>query len=175
MRFGKCESGHIYDMELYDYCPYCGVSDDKETMPLAENTKGTEDYPSDDEKTRGIPLTSTGNKPVVGWLVCISGPHEGQSFNLYSGGNFIGRDSKMAVCISKDLSVSRQKHLNISFEPKSCAFWVTMGDTEKLSYLNGDVILERKMLSAYDRISLGETELMFIPFCSDKFAWECDK
>lgn len=46
---------------------------------------------------------------------------------------------------------------------------VQPGESKELSYLNDNVILESKVIKAYDVISLGESELVFVPFCSDSF------
>lgn len=113
-----------------------------------------------------------GTEPVVGWLVCISGVHFGEDFKIKSGRNFIGRSGNMNISLSADKAVSRDKHAILTYDPKSNSFMIQPGDSSELCYLNDEIILVPAKLKANDRISLGETELMFIPFCSESFSWE---
>ena len=46
------------------------------------------------------------------------------------------------------------------------------GDAKELFYLNDNVVLSATEINAYDVLSLGDTKLLFIPCCSDKFKWE---
>lgn len=113
-----------------------------------------------------------GGEPVVGWLVCTAGKHYGEDFRLRAGRNFIGRADSMDVALRKDGTISREKHMVILYEPKANIFMVQPGDSKELSYLNDEVILEAKVIKPYDIISVGESELTFIPFCSDVFQWQ---
>lgn len=179
MKLTRCDRGHYYDVEKFGKCPQCGSADDIPTLPEKEIVKP--DYAQtvkeidNDPPTKKHNVPKSGKAPVVGWLVCVEGEHKGEDFRLKSGGNFIGRSETMDVCIRKDEAVSRNKHLNVTFDPKSGIFWVTPGDTKELAYLNDDIVLERKEIKAYDVIALGESKLLFVPFCSDSFSWEENK
>lgn len=126
----------------------------------------------DDEKTVGKHKRKYGCKPPVGWLVCVNGENFGDEFRLVSGKNFIGRSSSMQVCISKDNSVSREKHAIVVYDPKKNTFSVQDGESTELFYLNGDTVISSAPLKINDVLEIGETELMFIPCCSDAFTWE---
>ena len=54
-------------------------------------------------------------------------------------------------------------------------FLVQPGDAKQLFYLNEKVVLEATKIAAYDVLSLGETNLLFIPCCSAKFNWDSVK
>lgn len=41
-----------------------------------------------------------------------------------------------------------------------------------LAYCNNEALYTYRALKAYDRIELGESELMFIPLCGSHFSWE---
>lgn len=125
-----------------------------------------------EEKTVGYFKSSFGTEPVVGWLVAISGKHFGEDFRLKGGRNFIGRAPGMDVSLGKDGTVSRERHAIVVYEPRGNLFIVQPGDSKELSYLNGEVVLGAKELKARDRLTVGETELMFIPCCSAEFSWE---
>ena len=126
----------------------------------------------DSEKTVGFYSSAIGTEPVVGWLVCTEGAHFGEDFRLKSGRNFIGRSTGMDVAITKDGTVSRERHTAVVYEPKGNLFIVQPGDSKELSYLNGDVVLSPVQIKPNDRLSVGQTELMFIPCCSAAFKWE---
>lgn len=125
----------------------------------------------DDIVTVSYYETKSGLEPVVGWLVCIEGDEVGASFELKSGRNFIGRSTKMDVVI-KDHSVSRDKHAVVLYEPKKREFLAQPGESRELFYLNNEVVLNFEKLKAYDVIQVGNTKLMFMPFCSETFCWD---
>ena len=110
---------------------------------------------------------------VVGWLVCVQGTNIGQDYRLHVGWNYIGRDSSADVYLpNKDVSHQMAK---ISYDPESRTFGVAPCDGAKsLCYLNNKPLRGDRDFVAYDRLRVGDTELMLIPFCSDKFAWEFD-
>lgn len=110
--------------------------------------------------------------PVVGWLVSLNGEEAGKSYELKAGRNFIGRSSQMDVVLKGDQSVSRDKHAIIVYEPRKREFIVQPGESKELFYLNDDVVLSAQKIQSFDKLVIGQTELYFVPFCSEKFAWE---
>lgn len=111
-------------------------------------------------------------EPVVGWLVCIEGKHTGTSFCIQAGKNTIGRSSSNTVVLSRDNSVSREKHAIVVYEPKKRNFFIQPGDSSGLTYLNDEYITESTKLSERDIIETGSSKLMFVPLCSENFSWE---
>lgn len=112
------------------------------------------------------------SNPVVGWLVCIEGPHFGESFCIESGKNSLGRNGSNKIILGKDSAVSREKHAFIVYEPKKRNFFIQPGESSGLTYLNDDYITESKLLSAKDIVETGSSKLMFIPLCDNTFTWE---
>lgn len=110
--------------------------------------------------------------PCVGWLVAVSGAHAGQDFHLKVGKNFVGRDAGMDVALVGDKSVSRNKHAIVVYEPRQHLYLVQPGESSELVYLNDEVVLNPMRLSAYDIITIGEINLLFIPLCGERFNWE---
>ena len=110
--------------------------------------------------------------PVVGWLVCIGGAHLYGTFNLAAGLNSIGRNPGNKIVLAKDPTVSREKHAFVTFEPRSCKYYVRPGDSSGLTYLNDEYIYENKPLNAGDIISLGQSRFYFQPLCGENFNWE---
>lgn len=129
----------------------------------------------DAQKTVGMWSDSFERAPVVGWLVAIEGAHHGEDFRLKTGRNFVGRSGNMDVALTSDPSISRDKHAIILYEPKANIFLVQPGDAKELFYLNDKVVLAATEISAYDVLTLGETKLLFVPCCSDKFQWDSVK
>lgn len=113
-----------------------------------------------------------GFDPIVGWLVCVSGPNRGKDYRLHSGTNFIGSDKKMDVCIENDHTISRRNAASISYDDQEKVFFVQRGDGRNLIYLNGKAVRNDADLVIYDQIKIGETELVFVPLCCDKFTWQ---
>ncbi len=126
----------------------------------------------DDNCTVGYYSRVIGVEPVVGWLVCVEGEYKGESFKLKSGRNFIGRAANMDVVLSADHSISRFKHAAVIYEPRSRQFIVATGESRELCYLNGNVVLSNQPMQAYDMLDLGNTRLMLIPCCGERFSWE---
>lgn len=130
------------------------------------------DVMEDDSVTQRFYPNDMKIEPVVGWLVCISGEDAGKSFILKSGRNFIGRSSSMDVVLAGDKSISREKHAILLYEPRKREFLAQPGESRELFYVNDEVILNTEKLNAYDKLLIGNTALLFIPFCGEKFAWE---
>ncbi|MFI3326900.1 MAG: FHA domain-containing protein [Clostridia bacterium] len=111
------------------------------------------------------------NSPVAGWLVCIEGNHTGEAFEIFAGNNFIGRSETMNITLKSDLSVSRNKHCKIIYEPNKSTFYLSAGESEQLTYLNENILLVPKEIKFKDIISIGNSKLMFMPLCDSKFNW----
>lgn len=198
MNLKRCNNGHFYDADKFSTCPHCNMtaSVDEETVALDMGKFGQVDDEGptvalqedvsvfadsipestiNEEKTVSFYKGTLGTDPVVGWLVCTEGEYYGRSFPLKSGRNFIGRSQDMDVCLSGDLSVSRERHAIVIYEPKTRIFIAQAGDSHELFYLNDKVVLNNEALSAYDVLTVGNEKLIFIPLCGDKFCWEDTK
>lgn len=109
--------------------------------------------------------------PCVGWLVALGGTHIGVSFTLKAGKNFIGRESDMDVALTEEKSVSRNRHAIVIYEPRESIFLVQSGDSSSLTYHNNKVVLMPMQLEAYDTITVGNVNLLFMPLCGKRFQW----
>ena len=163
MNLTRCSHGHFYDADTNASCPHCQQSkgleetvavvrndvDDSVTVPLGnggvtqttggqEKKKqpvgGTVTIPEEeDSKTISYNQATFGSEPVVGWLVCTEGPHFGEDFRLKSGKNFIGRASNMDASLTKDKSVSREKHAIVLYDPKLRHFLYSLANQESFA------------------------------------------
>ena len=150
--------------------------DEGVTLPLTMPSE----YPDNDSDVTVsiyptvVEPSPTGEKattPAVGWLVCVGGKYIGCDFRLQVGRNTIGRESKNSICLSGDKSVSREPQVIVVYEPMTNRFFVLPGTAKELAYVNNDVLLEREDLHKNDIIELGETKLMLIPCCDERFNW----
>ena len=127
--------------------------------------------PFDDEPvTQGF--FKKDSDPVVGWLVCTKGVHKGEDFRLRAGRNFIGRGQNMDIKLTGENTVSRDKHAIVLYEPNQRIFLAQMGESHELVYLNGNLLMSNAQMKAYDRLQLGDAELMLIPCCGETFNWQ---
>lgn len=198
----RCNNGHWYDTSVHKECPHCkqagerlgirlnDIEEDDKTVSLAEmdpsleaeladimnspviQAEGGSSTEEDDDKTMafgffGVSETS----PVVGWLVCMNGSDRGRDHRLHAGKNFIGRSTSMDVLLVEDKTVTRDKHCSVIYDPKGNAFYVS-GEGGNLVYLNGEVLDTSTQLDEGDTITVGKTDLLFIPFCREGRTWE---
>ena len=111
-------------------------------------------------------------RAVVGWLVCIKGVNKGQDFRLHDGWNYIGRSNDCDVFVD-DPKVSRQRTVKIAYESRSRTFAVApCEDTKDIAYCCDKPLYSTREMTVNDVISIGESELMFVPLCGEKFVWE---
>lgn len=161
----QCSRNHMFN-PAFGSCPHCTAEDQEvaktKMIPTSELTNSA-----------GAPTTvyypHLDLSPVVGWLVCVSGPDKGKDWRLTVGRNVIGRGD-MAVNINLDNEVSRSGNAILVFEPRKQSFTLLCGDGG-LSYVNGEPLHVPTALHAYDKIEVGKSTLMFIPFSGPKFDW----
>ena len=123
-------------------------------------------------KTVGMMQSQMGFDPVVGWLACVAGPSRGKSYTVRGGVNSIGRSERMDIVITGDLKISAENHAKISYSDKHNRFNLLPGEGRNIIYLNDEEVFTPMPLKAYDLIDFGETKLLFVPLCGEKFTWE---
>jgi hypothetical protein len=111
--------------------------------------------------------------PVVGWLVVIGGPGLGEYRPIYEGNNAVGRGSNQRIALDfGDTSISSEEQAYIRYDSvdRSFLFVPNLAKTNVVSVNNkrptGAVKLDRM-----DVISVGRTQLAFVPFCGEEFDW----
>ena len=187
MRLEKCKKGHFYDAEKYASCPHCSAEarengDQTRTMELDNNAEALarqafkeNERSAEDDQTVWIQMgkNSEGkeNPLVVGWLVCVKGENYGKGYPLKAAKNYSGRYPENDVVLSGEKTVSRAKHAVLTYEPKENIFLIQPGESSELVYLNEKVVLTPEILKKNDIISVGEAQLMLIPYCDDQFTW----
>ena len=171
----RCSCGFFYDDEKYGICPKCSGAY-RAARPV-ESVLEVSGAPGsgrmirrlDGEKAQAF--FGTGEQGLfAGWLVCVKGAQKGQDFRLFPGFNRVGRREQSDVCL-EDMRVARENHCAVVYEPKRGEFFLTPGmGTE--TYLNGTRLEGTKKLENGDEIGLGDSLLVFVPFCGKERTWE---
>ncbi len=126
-------------------------------------------------KTVGMMQSQMGFDPVVGWLACVAGPSKGKSYTIRGGINAIGRSERMDIMVTGDLKISAENHAKISYSDKNNRFNLLPGEGRNIVYLNNEEVFAPMPLCAYDIIDFGETRLLFVPLCGEKFTWKAEE
>lgn len=163
-RLERCTNGHLFDPRIHgSICPVCHIVMEKVREPQAGSRF------VDELETR---LLYEEIDPVCGWLACIEGPRQGQSFTLHTGKNFLGRADDMDVRLLGDDTVARRNHAIIAYDNKNRQFMLIPGDSDGMVYLDGAAVYTPTELLDMAVVQLGRTKLVFRPLCGDNFAWE---
>lgn len=198
MEMRKCLNGHYFDASVHQECPYCsnsngsgatlplegfgsGMSGGSATMPLmqGDNDDGRtvalnqafNNADSDDGRTVALIKENKGIDPVVAWIVCVEGKEKGRDYRIHSDNNFIGRSDRMDICIRGDETVSRENHAIISYDTVDNSYYFSPGDGRAIVRVNDKAVFQTVELKAYDKITVGKSSFLFLPFCGDGFQW----
>jgi hypothetical protein len=173
--FGTMNAEGLQTMSPMGYSgfqPDVSVIADGKTAP--PKGYGTPKSVVDENKTVGMMREKHGVEPVVGWLVCVEGKQKGKSFELKGRINTIGRSDKMDISIRDDKTISNENHARLGYGEKNNRFTLIPAENKNVIYLNNEDVYIPTPLAAYDIIDFGETKLIFIPLCCDKFNWNSD-
>ena len=111
--------------------------------------------------------------PVVGWLVVLAGPGQGQSMKHGYGMNTIGRSSDERVALDfGDEQITRKGHAMLTYDPRGRQFYIQHGGGTNLTYVGDAPVLQPVELKGREVIGIGDTQLVFIPFCGADFDWQ---
>lgn len=109
--------------------------------------------------------------PVVGWLVAAEGPCRGTDYRIHTGYNYIGRETG-DICIHGDNTISAEKDANVTFVPQTRKFYIAHELGKNVLLVNDMPVIGGSMeLHNYDRITIGNTKLIFVGLCGENFIW----
>ena len=111
--------------------------------------------------------------PVVGWLVVVGGPGLGAYRPIYEGNNTLGRSKAQRIPIDfGDDSISSEEQAYIRYDSVDRAFLFVpnLAKTNIVS-INNKKPTGAVPLQAMDVITVGRTQLAFVPFCGEEFDW----
>lgn len=111
--------------------------------------------------------------PVVGWLVVVGGPGIGNYRPIFEGNNTVGRSESNRVPIDfgdDAISSEEQAYIRYDSADRSFLFVPNLAKTNVVS-LNAKRPTGAVELSQMDVITMGRTQLVFVPFCGPEFDW----
>lgn len=111
--------------------------------------------------------------PVVGFLVIVGGPGLGASRAIFEGNNTIGRTAgnRIAFDFGDDsISAEAQAYLRYDSTDRSFLFVPNLAKTNVVS-VNDKRPAGAVELKSMDVITLGRTQVAFVPFCGPEFDW----
>lgn len=111
--------------------------------------------------------------PVVGWVVVVGGPGIGAFRPIFEGNNTIGRASTQRIPLDfGDDAISSEEQAYIRYDSidRSFLFVPNLAKTNVVS-INSKRPSSAVPMSAMDVITVGRTQLVFVPFCGTDFDW----
>lgn len=111
--------------------------------------------------------------PVVGWLVVVGGPGLGSYRPIFEGNNTIGRSSSQRIPLDfgdDAISSEEQAYLRYDSSSRSFLFVPNLAKTNIVS-INDKRPTGAVELNQMDVITIGRTQLVFVPFCGTEFDW----
>lgn len=111
--------------------------------------------------------------PVVGFLVVVGGPGLGSYRPIFEGNNTVGRsaDNRIPLDFGDDaISNEAQAYLRYDSTDRSFLFVPNLAKTNVVS-VNDKRPAGPVPLQPMDVITLGRTQVAFLPFCGSDFDW----
>ncbi len=155
------DEGATIPMGLQDTTPspVMGFSEEEKTHPYTYENDST--------------VAAKNLGPVIGWLVVLSGPGRGNSMPLGYGRNSIGRGEDNEVSLPfGDKEISKQAHAYVAYDQRSRKCYAQFGNSRNLIYLNNTPLLSLAEMPERSILRLGQTELMYVPFCTKELDWK---
>jgi hypothetical protein len=111
--------------------------------------------------------------PVVGWLVVVGGPGIGSYRPIFEGNNTVGRATTQRVALDfgdDTISSEEQAYIRYDSSARSFLFVPNLAKTNVVS-INDKRPTGAVELNQMDVITMGRTQLVFVPFCGAEFDW----
>ena len=111
--------------------------------------------------------------PVVGFLIVVGGPGLGSFRPIYEGNNTVGRsaDNRIPLDFGDDaISNEAQAYVRYDSSDRSFLFVPNLAKTNVVS-VNDKRPAGPVPLQPMDVITLGRTQVAFLPFCGSDFDW----
>lgn len=146
------------------------------TRVLRGAKPGTGEAPARTQLVRGksrISRQSFHQDPVVGWLVVVGGPGLGAYRPIYEGNNTVGRAASQRIPIDfGDEAISSEEQAYIRYDggERSFLFVPNLAKTNVVA-INDKRPTSAVAMQPMDLITMGRTQLVFVPLCGADFDW----
>lgn len=107
---------------------------------------------------------------LTGWLVYVNGNRRGTAITLGKEDTLLGLDANREVIVLEEKELS-QAYAVISYESINREFHIKPGKKRCLFYAGDNAVYNRNCMKAREMVEMGESKLIFIPFCSEDFDW----
>lgn len=134
------------------------------------------DGPAKTQLVRGKAQVKRGEfqqDPVVGWLVVVGGPGIGSYRPIFEGNNTIGRSPSQRIPLDfgdDTISSEEQAYVRYDSAERSFLFVPNLAKTNIVS-INEKRPTGAMALTHMDLITIGRTQIVFVPFCGPDFDW----
>ncbi|MGQ0455726.1 MAG: FHA domain-containing protein [Hyphomicrobium sp.] len=111
--------------------------------------------------------------PVVGFLIVVGGPGLGAHRSIYEGNNTVGRAGANRIPLDfgdETISADAQAYIRYDSSDRSFLFVPNLAKTN-VAAVNDKRPTAAVELKAMDVITLGRTQVAFVPFCGPEFDW----
>ncbi len=111
--------------------------------------------------------------PVVGFLIIVGGPGLGSFRPIFEGNNTVGRSTENRIPLDfgdDAISNEAQAYLRYDSSDQSFLFVPNLAKTNVVS-VNDKRPTGPVPLQSMDVITLGRTQVAFLPFCGSEFDW----
>jgi len=111
--------------------------------------------------------------PVVGFLVVVGGPGLGAFRPIYEGNNGVGRGKNQRISLDfgdETISSEEQAYIRYDSMDRSFLFVPNLAKTNIVA-VNDKKPTGALKLELMDVITMGRTQLAFVPFCGEEFDW----
>jgi hypothetical protein len=157
--------------------PKAAANDEFESPPTTRVVRrGAEAKPARTQLVRGRQKIERGlfeADPVVGFLIVVGGPGLGAHRPIFEGNNTVGRSSanRIALDFGDDtISSEEQAYIRYDGTDRSFLFVPNLAKTNIVS-VNDKRPAGAVELKTMDVITLGRTQVAFLPFCGHDFDW----
>lgn len=146
------------------------------TTRVLRGAGAAEEAPARTQLVRGkgrIARQTFHQDPVVGWLVVVGGPGLGAYRPIFEGNNTIGRAATQRIPIDfGDEAISSEEQAYIRYDggERSFLFVPNLAKTNIVA-INEKRPTAAVALQAMDLITMGRTQLVFVPLCGPDFDW----
>ena len=146
------------------------------TRVVRDGGPNTQGGPARTQLVRGkvaVERGEFGQDPVVGWLVVVGGPGIGAHRPVFEGNNTVGRGRSQRIPLDfgdDSISSEEQAYIRYDSSTRSFLFVPNLAKTNVVS-INDKRPTGAVELNQMDVITMGRTQLVFVPFCGSEFDW----
>ena len=111
---------------------------------------------------------------LTGWLVYVNGNKRGRAITLGQKDTLLGQDESGEVIVLEEEELL-QAYAVVVYESDVREFYIKPGKKRCLFYAGDNAVYNRTSLKSGDMVEIGQSKMIFVPFCNETFDWDDDK